>query len=158
MMRLLSLGLAIALVLGGGTGCTKRVPAELEEGRFAPTQKVVVTFTDGSQIKGKIAQDETVEILHDGSVYRGSIMDLSYEDIQVVDCRLIRSAGSREAEVARMTQARNRLGDQLEEFVFRMEEIERVEEIQIDPLRTTTQSIFWTLTGVVSVFLLADRS
>ncbi|MBM3316563.1 MAG: hypothetical protein FJY75_01795 [Candidatus Eisenbacteria bacterium] len=158
MARRLWLCCVAALVLASAPGCTKRVPAELQEGRFDPTHRVAVTFRDGSMLSGKIGEGERVRIAHQGAVYRGTIDTLSFEEILVTDCRLVRSAEPRAAEWERLTRARHDLGEPRIEIALRMDEIERIERVKVDALRTATQSAFWTLTGAVSAFLLADRS
>jgi hypothetical protein len=159
MSRWLWFSLMAILVLGLTSACSKRVPVQLEGGKFDPAQRVAVTFEDGSQVVGKIGQDQHVQVIREGAVYRGAIFELSLDEIQVVDLQLIRRASGTDAEWQRMTNARRTLSDvPPEELIFRMDKIARVERIKVDALRTATQSVFWTLTGAVSAFLFADRS
>jgi hypothetical protein len=53
---------------------------------------------------------------------------------------------------------RHELGEAPREFTLRRADITRVEQVKLDPLRTASQSLFWTLTGAISSFLLAERS
>lgn len=158
MARCLWLCLAAALLASLTVGCAKRVPLELQEGRFDPTQRVAVTFRDGSELVGKVAENASVKIVHQGSVYRGKILELTFDEIRVTDCRLVRNLGDSEAEMSRLTQAAHEVGEPVQELVLRIDQVERVEHVTIDALRTTSQSIFWTLTGAVTAFLMADRS
>jgi hypothetical protein len=159
MSRWLWFSLTAILILGPMSACTKRVPVQLEGGKFDPSQRVAVTFEDGSQVVGQIGQDEHVQVIREGVVYQGTIFELSLDEIQVVDLHLIRRASGSEAEWQRLIDARRVLSNvPPEELIFRMDQIARVERIKVDALRTTTQSIFWTLTGAVSAFLFADRS
>jgi hypothetical protein len=158
MARMLWLGLVLGLTLGLAAGCSKRVPREVSEGRIDASQRVAVAFKDGSELVGKIGENERVGVTREGHVYRGTIFELTFDEIRVIDCRLVRRADDNAAEWERLTDARHDLGEPLQEFTFRIDQIERVERIQVDALRTTTQSIFWTLAGAISAFLMAERS
>jgi len=156
MWRWLGPWVGLAVVLGVAAGCTKRVP--VETGTLDPRQKVVLTFADGSQITGQIGLDERIEVVTQGQVYRGRVQDVTLDDILLRDCRLLRSVADRHAQWARMIDARHDLGEPPQEFTFRRADITRIERVQLDPLRTASQSVFWTLAGALSAFLLAERS
>lgn len=158
MRRWLWLCLTAALTLGLAPGCSKRVPVELVGGKFDPAQNVVVSFQDGTQLIGRIAQDAHVQVVREGAVYRGTIFELTLDEIRVVDAWLVRRADARTAEWERVVSARHDLGDPTQEFLLRIDQVKQVERTQVDPMRTATQSFFWTLTGAISAFLLADRS
>jgi hypothetical protein len=144
------------LILGVAAGCTKRVPVEV--GSLDPRQRVVVTFTDGSQVRGRIGLDERVEVTSQGSVYGGRIQDVTLEEITLRDCRLLRAQADREAQWSRLVDARHELGAEPREFTFRRADITRIDQVKLDALRTASQSVFWTLAGALSAFLLAERS
>ena len=156
MWRSLCLGLGVLAFLSVTSGCAKRVPIETAD--LSARLAVVVTFHDGSQIKGKIGTDERVEITTDGAVYRSTIWDLTDSEIVLRDSRFIREAGEYSAERARMAHARYDLGAEPLSFTFRKDEIERVEEIRVDALRTASQAFFWTIAGTVTAFLLGEKS
>lgn len=156
MWRALGLWVGLAVVLGASTGCTKRVP--LEMGTLDPRLRVVVTFADSTKIIGKIGLDERVDLYSRGDLYRGRIDDVTLDDIVLRDCRLLRSMGDREAQWSRVIDAHHELGGAPQEFTFRRADITRLERVKLDPLRTASQSLFWTLAGAVSTFLLAERS
>lgn len=158
MRHWLWLCLAAVLILGLASGCSKRVPVELVGGKFDPAQKVAVTFQDGTQLIGRVAQDAHVEVRHEGAVYRGTIFELTLDEIRVVDAWLVRRSDARVAEWERVVNARHDLGEPTQEFLLRIDQVKQVERIKVDPMRTTTQSFFWTLTGAITAFLLADRS
>jgi len=158
MVRTLSLVTASLLILLAAVGCTKRVPSELTDGRLDPQKELVLTFQDGSRLTGKIGERSSVELLHGGVIYHGIIDSLSYERIKVVNAQRIRTVGAHDAEWTRLTQVRQDLGESPREVVLRMDAIDSIEEVRVDPMRSATRSIFWTLSGIAATFLLSDRS
>ena len=154
-MRRFILGaLAVVLVLAAG-GCTKRV---LVDGTYDQMHTYVLTFEDGTTIKGKIGLNEGVEVVTGGNVYHAEIRNLSLDTISIDEARLIRSLGDYQAASERMITVRRDLEDSPQEFTFDLDKITRIERVKIDPLRTATRSAFWTLTGVVSAFLASEKS
>lgn len=152
-------GIAVVLLilgLGVNPGCTKRIP--VETGQFDARQGVVLTFTDGSQIMGKIGIDETVEFATDGAIYRGTVWEVTEEEILLRDARFLRRIADHSAERARLTHARYDLGVEMGQFTFVISEISQVEEVHTDALRTASQAAFWVVTGAVSAFLLGEKS
>jgi hypothetical protein len=139
-----------------GPGCSKRIP--LEEPEIQARHAIVLTFTDGSQIKGKVGLDETIELITGGTVYRGVVTDVTDEEIVIEDCRFVSRAGDHSAGRARMVSSRVDLGYAPASFIFQRADIERYERIKVDTMRTATRSAFWGLTGVVAVFLLSEKS
>lgn len=156
MWRALGLWMGLAVVLVASTGCTKRVP--IETGTLDPRLQVVVTFADGTQISGKIGMDERVDLYSQGRLYRGRIDDVTLDEIMLRDCRLLRSLDDQEAQWSRVIDVHHELGEAAQEFTFRRADIKSIERVKLDPLRTASQSLFWTLAGAVSTFLLAERS
>jgi hypothetical protein len=146
----------LAAVLGGLAGCTKQVP--IETGALDPRLQVVVLFTDGSRVTGKIGLDERVDVVTGGVIYRGRIQDVTLDSLLLRDCRLLRTTTDRNAQWARVVDARHDLGEAPKEFAFRRADITRVERVKLDPRRTASQSVFWALTGTIAAFLLAERS
>ena len=147
--------LAVLLVMGG-SGCTKRIP--IEDGTFTAMDSFVITFSDGSSVKGKIGLNEGVEVTTGGDVYHGTIADVSIDEIWVEDCRLVRSLDGRDAELARLAHAQHNIDEMPQEFTFERANIERVEQVKLDAVRTASRSVFWTVTGIVSAFLLSEKS
>ncbi len=148
--------LAVILLASAGLGCTKRVP--LEEPVFDGRRKVVLTFKDGSELSGRIGLDERIDVVTGGRAYRGVVAELTDEEIILDDCRFVREVGKYTAEQQRMADARVKLDVESASFVFVREDIERVEQVKTDALRTTTQAVFWTFTAFVSIFLMQDNS
>ena len=148
----------VLLILGMGAdlGCTKRIP--VETGQFDPRQAVVITFNDGSRLSGRIGTDETVEFATDGAIYRGTVWEVTEEEIQLRDARFLRRISDHSAERARLMHARYDLGVEVGQFSFALSEISLVEEVHTDALRTASQAVFWTVTGAVSAFLLGEKS
>jgi len=162
MRRAFSFALALTAMMAVSLGCTKRIPHEEPESgiwQFDGRQKVVVTFVDGSQITGKIGViGERVELVTGGDVYRATVVDLTDEVIDLGECRFMRRAGEAEAARMRLTEARLDLGGEAHGFSFQIEEIESVDRVTTDALKTATRAAFWTLTGAVSAFLLSENS
>lgn len=145
----------LLLLLACASGCARRVPVT---GEFDARRQVVVTLKDGSEIKGKITTGARVELTNGGTIYRGRIADLTEDQIVIEDARFIRKVGDFTAEQARLYQARHDLGEEPRSFTFQRADITGVEALRLDVLRTSTQALFWTLTGAVSAFLLGEKS
>ncbi len=156
MLRPFSLLTALVVLLTVGPGCTKLVL--LEEPTFDARRAVVITFQDGSQIRGKVGLDEKVELTTGGAVYRGMVADVTEDEIVLERCYFVCQADDFTAGRERMIKARVDLGVELVDFVFQREQIARVELIKVDAMRTATQAGFWTLSGAVSALLLSERS
>jgi len=155
-MRQFILGaLALSVLLAAG-GCTKRVL--VEDGSFDAMRPYLLSFADGSTVRGKIGLNEAVEVISEGRVYKGSIADITPDEIYLEDCRLIRSLGDEHSELIRMTLAQRNLEEDPGEFVFKLADVKQVERVKVDPLRTATRCAFWTLTGVASAFLISEKS
>jgi hypothetical protein len=147
----------IMLLMGSiGLGCTKLVP--LEDPTLSESRTSVITFKDGSTIEGKIDLDEGVIVVTQGSVYGGVIYDLTDEEIILDECRYLRMEGDHGAASDRLQSARVDLAAELLSFEFRRADIDRVEQVKVDPMKTATRAAFWAVTGVVSVFLMQERS
>lgn len=167
MRRAFSLTVAMTMLLATGLGCTKRVPFEepTAEQRgpgkhtWHARQTTVITFEDGSQIKGKIgAIDERVELVTGGAIYRATVADLTDDEIVLQECKFIQQVGDYQAARDRLTNARVDLGFVPVDFVFQLDEITRVERVKIDPLKTASRAAFWAFTLAVSAFLLVEKS
>ncbi len=156
MWRWFSLAMAAALIMAAGQGCAKRVPVQGAD--LDAKLKLVVHFKDGSTITGRIGIDEHVELLTGGMVYRAKVFDVTTEEILLQDCRVLRAGTGNEAEWQRMVDARRGLGQEVREFTFARDQIDRVEHVKLDPLRTASQSAFWTVAGTICAFLLAEKS
>ncbi len=156
MRRTFCLTLALSLLTVCGLGCTKLVPVE---GSVLDERKAsVITFTDGSSIRGKIDIDEDVVVTKGGVVYAGIIYDLTDEEIVLDECRYLHAHEGYDAGRSRLAEARVDVQQELMSFEFRRDEIERVERVRVDAMKTATRTAFWTLSGVVSVFLLQEHS
>ncbi|MBP6875022.1 MAG: hypothetical protein KBD56_03030 [Candidatus Eisenbacteria bacterium] len=155
MSRFLLAALALTILLAAG-GCTKRVP--VESGKFDAMGKYQVTFADGSSVRGKMNLNEAVEVTAGGNIYRGTIADLSPDEILVENCRLIRKVDSEESEQTRMYEAVRNLEQEPAQFVFKLSDVKQVDRVKVDPLQTATRSAFWALTGIVSAILLSEKS
>jgi hypothetical protein len=156
MWRGLWLWVGLAVLLGASMGCSQRVP--LETGTLDPRMRVVVTFADSTQIIGRIGLDERIDLRSQGHLYRGRIEDVTLDDIVLRDCLLLRSMSDQEAQWSRVIDVHHELGEAPQEFTFRRADITRVEQVKLDPLRTGSQALFWTLAGAVTAFLAAERS
>lgn len=156
MRRALSAVIVSSLILVVGLGCTKRVP--MEDPAFGARKKVVVTFNDGTEIHGKIGIDETVTLITDGMVYRALVYDLTDDEIELDECQFIRKVGDHTAARERMESAVADLGHEVDEFILDRSEIQSVEQLQVDPLKTASRAAFWALSGAVSAFLLVEKS
>ncbi len=150
------LAMAVLVLCAAGAGCTKRIPWE---GPLEARKTMVLVFADGSEIRGKINLDESVELTHQGAIYRGVIEDLTDQEIELRDCRFVRRQGVSEAEEQRLTRARVDLGmENIESLVLEREDIVATEHVRVDGLKTASRSVFWIVSGVVAGLLLAEKS
>ncbi len=148
--------LAALVLLAAGSGCTKRVAWEEP---LDSRKTMVLTFEDGSEIRGKINLDETVELTKDGAIYKGVIEEVNDEEIELRYCRFVRRSGGTEAAHQRMKHARVDLGQEnIDSIIFLREEIVNVDRVQIDALKTASRSVFWLLSGAATAFLLSEKS
>ncbi len=148
--------LAVVVLLISGPGCSRTVLDN--DSDLNVRQKLVVTFADGSWIRGKIGLDEKVTIVSDGSIYRARIDDLNDSEIFVGNCTFIRKVGDRNAAYDRLTNARIDLNTDPVSFVFYHTDIVTVERVEVDPIRTGANSLFWMITGAVGLILLGEKS
>jgi hypothetical protein len=150
------LAMTVLVLCAAGSGCTKRVPWE---GPLEARKTMVLIFDDGSEIRGKINLDESVELTREGAVYRGVIEDLTDQEIELRDCRFIRRQGVSEAEEQRLTQARVDLGVQnIDSIVLERSDIVGTEYVRVDALKSASRSVFWIVAGATMAFLLAEKS
>lgn len=156
MRRALSAVVVIGVILALGSGCTKRVP--MEDPAFDARKTVVVTFNDGTQIHGKISIDETVTLITNSMVYRALVYDITDEAIELDECRFVRKVGDHTAARERMESAVSDLGYEVDAFILDRSEIQSVELVQVDPLKTASRAAFWALSGAFSAFLLVEKS
>ena len=57
-----------------------------------------------------------------------------------------------------MADARIDLNTDPVSFVFKREDIVKVERVAVDPLKTASNSLFWMLAGAVGLILLGEKS
>ncbi len=156
MRRAILLAMAVLVLCAAGLGCAKRVPWE---GPLEARRTMVLTFKDGSEIRGKINIDEKVELTTGGNVYRGVIEDLTDEEIELRDCRFVRRQGGSQAEEERLSQARVDLGmENIDSIVLQRADIKSTEHVKVDGLKTASRSVFWVVAGMASALLLAEKS
>ena len=156
MWRAVLLAVAVLVLCAAGLGCAKRVPWE---GPLEANRTAVLIFADGSEIRGKINTDEKVEYTTASGVYRGVIDNVTDEEIELRDCRFLRSRVGDRAEKERLSQARVDLGvESIESVVLQQADIVRTEHVKVDALKTASRSVFWVLAGVASALLLSEKS
>lgn len=157
MRRACYLTMALLLLATVGPGCTKLVPQE-DPTSLSERETSVITFKDGSTIRGKFDVEEGVTVVTDGAVYEGVIYDLTQNEIIVDQCRFLRKLDTYEAPQQRLRDAQVDLRAELTSFEFQREDIDRVERVKVDAMKTATRAAFWAMTGFVSMFLMQERS
>jgi hypothetical protein len=145
---LLAAGLATA-------GCVKSVPLQ---GDFEATQKVLLTFKDGRTLEGMIAPGERVEYREAGAIYRAQVASVAEDSIRIRNLVLQDREGSYGVVASRMADARVRIAPPLASKTLSRAEIEKVELIQVDAVRTLRKAAFWTYGGALLALLLGERS
>ncbi len=156
MRRACYLTTVLLLLATAGLGCTKLVP--LEDPTLSERQTSVITFKDGSTIRGRINVDEGVTVVTGGAVYDGVIYELTQEEIILDECRFLREVETYGAPQQRLRNAQVDLRVELQSFEFQRDEIDRVEQVKVDAMKTATRAAFWAMTGFVSMFLMQERS
>jgi hypothetical protein len=147
----LSMGLSPALV-----GCAKRMP--VETGTFEAQQNVVLTFSNDRSLSGKIDTGSRVRYVDRGTIYRAKVKSLSEDSIVLDDLILIRTKGSVEEVVSRLSDSQVILTDPLPDVSLSRSEIQKVELLVFDARSTFQTLSFWSLSGVVLGLLLGERS
>ena len=148
--------LAVAVLMAAGLGCSKTVL--IEDATIDARTKVVVTFADGASVRGKINIDESVTVVSDEMMFKGTIDNLDNEVIYIENCTFIRRTGDSAAQFNRLVDSRVYLGEDVERFEFNRSDIVKVEQVKIDGLRTATKSAFWLIAGSVGLILLGEKS
>ena len=156
MRRVLSALIVGSIILTMGLGCTKRVP--MEDPAFDARKKVVVTFNDGTQIQGKIGLDETVTLITDEMIYRAIVYEVGDDEIVLDESRFVRRVGDHTAARERMESAVTDLGYEADEIILDRSEIQSVEQVRVDALKTASRAAFWARSGAFSAFLLVEKS
>ncbi len=168
---------ALVVLLVAVLGCTKRVALEqtdlarllqpgmiMGEREEAPAERVdprttlVVTFDDGTEVKGKIHIGSRVDIVTGTATYSGYIYDLSDTLMVVRDCTFIEASQSLDAQIQRMEHARKDVGGGLPRMEFDLRKIRKIEKVKVDALKTASHAVFWTLAGAVEAMLLSEKS
>jgi predicted Zn-dependent protease with MMP-like domain len=139
-------------------GCTKLVPQSPEE--VSVEQRVVATFADGRELRGRLDLDESVTLRTPEAVYRGRIVDINDEEITIGEIIPVRLLSEPFYEASRMADSRVRVqaGAVPGRVVLRRDELQEVRVVKTDGWKTTRQIGFWTSTGLAVLLLLLELS
>lgn len=156
MWRTVLLVVAVLTLCAAGSGCAKRVPWE---GPLEARRTVVLVFADGSEVRGKINTDETVEYTSAAGVYSGVIDNVTDQEIELRNCRFVRDRDTSLAEQQRLSQARIDLGvENIESVILQRADIVSTDHVKVDALKTAARSVFWVLAGMTTALLIQEKS
>jgi hypothetical protein len=146
-------GLALAFFL---PSCTQLVPREASE--IEVQQKVLVTFQNGDQLRGRLDLDEAVDVTVGGVLYRGRIVDQNDQEVLVGDAIAVKEIDGHRYEALRMSDARIRSDEEATSYVFQKSDIASIHQVTGDAPKTTRRVAFWSSVGLSALLLILERS
>lgn len=147
----------LALLLTGAvSGCTKLVPASVDD--FGANKTVVVTLRDGETIKGRIRIGQAVTFTTFGRVYRAKVEDKDDAGNLVLSGAYVQEEYERfSLQRDRMEGAQLRITDGTDRISIPAYKIVKVEEITIDKMKSARASAFWSFTFFVVAKIMGAR-
>ena len=147
----------LALLLTGAvSGCTKLVPASVDD--FGANKTVVVTLRDGETIKGHIRRGESVTFTTVGRVYRARVEDMDNAGNIVLAGAYVQEEYERfSLQRDRMEGAQLRITDGTDRISIPAYNIVKVEEVTIDKMKSARASGFWSFTFFVVAKIMGAR-
>lgn len=147
----------LALLLTGAvSGCTKLVPASVDD--FSADKTVVVTLRDGETIKGHIRKGEQVVFTTFGRVYRAQVDDMDEAGNIVLAGAYVQEEYERfSVQRDRMEGAQLRITDATDRISIPAYKIVKVEEVTIDKMKSARASAFWGFTFFVVAKIMGAR-
>lgn len=156
LLRVCSLILVVALLFSTLPACTKLVTKETTQ--VEVQEKVLVTFKNGDQLRGRLDLDESVDVTVGGTVHRGRIIDLNQDEIMVGDAVPVKIIGNNRYEAGRMVDSRIQPTPTVSSYVFQRSDIDQVEMVTLDGPKTARRTAFWTSVGVSLLLLFLEKS
>ncbi len=147
----------LALLLTGAvSGCTKLVPASVDD--FGANKTVVVTLRDGETIRGHIRRGEAVTFTTFGRVYRARVEDMDNAGNIVLAGAYVQEEYERfSLQRDRMEGAQLRITDGTDRISIPAYKIVKVEEVTIDKMKSARASAFWSFTFFVVAKIMGAR-
>ncbi|MBU1702201.1 MAG: hypothetical protein KJ970_00525 [Candidatus Eisenbacteria bacterium] len=151
------MGLALmAAMLGLLPSCTRYVVKDAAD--IEVQEKVLITFNNGDQLRGRLGLDEWVDLTIGGIVYRGRIDDLNSEEILIGDAVPVRVVGNFIYEFRRLEDARIQATEEVATHTLLRSEIQQVQMIKIDGPKLARRVSFWSFLGVGLLLLFREHS
>ena len=142
------------LIVAGG--CAKRMASP--DMTFASHQKVVLTFSGGEELEGRVAPGKRVELRESDVTLTAIVSGVTEDEINLTDLVRIRGTSGVDMQIARAADARFASGEVIAERTFPRSEIVKVEEVKFDVAKAARNTSFWTFGAVVLTLLLGERS
>ncbi len=146
---------ALASFLLAPLACTKRVL--VDTGQFDATQKVLLTLKGDRSLKGKIAARQSVELREGDGLYRARVASVTEDSIRLENVLLLDEEGYRTVN-RRLADSRLVVTPADTSRVLLRSDVEKVELIRFDPLRTARGLGFWGYSGALFLLVLGERS
>lgn len=151
--RMAALVLAASMLVVGG--CSKRVPST--EANFSAAANMVVTFRDGEQLIGRMADGEQVTYVTFGRVYRATIQDVGPPDFVLTDAYVQGEYDRFGVQRDRLENAELYIRDQTTEIRIPRYKIVSVEQVQFDKVVSARNAVFWGFTTFILSQILSAR-
>jgi hypothetical protein len=148
--------LVVALLSSVLPACSRLVPKETTQ--VEVQEKVLVTFNNGDQLRGRVDLDEWVDVTVGGVVHRGRIVDLNQDEIMIGDAIPVKILGDHRYEAGRMVDAKIKPTPTASSYVFQRGDISEVHMVALDGAKTARRMAFWTSVGISLMLLFLERS
>jgi hypothetical protein len=138
-------------------GCSMRVPVDGLD--FTPEEKVILTFQDGTQIRGRVDNGESVQYITDESDIRGTVESVDEQEIVVADLVKLSDHGTSTFQKERLEHFRLYVGEEdLDRLILSRDEILQVERVVPDKSRTLKRVVFWSFGVGIALLAVRDRN
>ncbi|NNF08062.1 MAG: hypothetical protein HKN21_14965 [Candidatus Eisenbacteria bacterium] len=151
-LALVSIGVSLSM---GLTGCAKLISSNEDD--FSAAKKMVVTFRDGEQLKGRFAEGEDVTFVTFGRVYRATIEDMGPPNIVLTNAYVQEEYDKFEMQRERMEDSVLKKRDETTQIVIPRYKIRSVEEVTFDQVKTAKLAVFWGFTTFILSSILGAR-
>lgn len=157
MVKLWKLWLVTGALPLASIGCSMRVPVEGLS--FTPEEKVILTFQDGTQIRGRVDNGETVQYVTDENDLRGTVESVDEQEIVVADLVTLSEHGTNVFQKQRLEHFRLYVDEEPQDrLILSRDDILQVERVVPDKSRTLQRIVFWSFGVGIALLAVRDRN